>query len=477
MFSALNATSRDGRISWPPEQGGEMVKPNLLAAGLIAAALALGAGTAAAWDLPKDNGTFGKAGVAEILAANDYAETSRYTPKIEFIDFNSYGKKFTQVVVRLDPERPRLFKGQKIVVVAGEAGSEYGMDFIETVEGKEGMGPWLAKRGITFIAPTRVGRWNFLASDGTGSWKDVPLAQRMPMFNRDQKAHWSPDDYTVQPISGASSPTDSEYVRVPKPGTEFYRQMLAANPVTLLTGYRKAVEHALPPAERKKSLLLYWGMSTGGAFLWPLAKYVTPDGYLGWGTSSTGVAFFHSRAKAGNFDWPYDRSALRVRERGTKDFTFYTRHVPKETRDIWWQHALKNPRFKSVEDPTMFFNSGALGDMAMRLWLSDFLPAEYKKDGFARLVQDFIDVSYPPKELKTVAALEMNGTLDEALPPPVVDATRAIMEPYTARYQVARVEDFHHYLFTQDSIKVVGSLWLRFIESGYFDKVSSTDTK
>jgi hypothetical protein len=71
----------------------------------------------------------------------------------------------------------------------------------------------------------------------------------------------------------------------------------------------------------------------------------------------------------------------------------------------------------------------------------------------------------------------MNGTLDEALPPPVVDATRAIMEPYTARYQVARVEDFHHYLFTQDSIKVVGSLWLRFIESGYFDRVSSTDTK
>jgi hypothetical protein len=31
------------------------------------------------------------------------------------------------------------------------------------------------------------------------------------------------------------------------------------------------------------------------------------------------------------------------------------------------------------------------------------------------------------------------------------------------------VQGFKHYLFTQDSIKVVGSLWLRYIESGYFD--------
>jgi hypothetical protein len=444
---------------------------------IVSAVVALGAGTAWAWNLPPDNGTVNKAEVAEILAANDYAETTRYTQKIEFIDFNSYGRTFTQVLVRLEPEKPRMWKGKKIVVVAAEAGSEYAMDFIETVEGKEGMGPWLAKRGVTFVALSRVGRWNFLASDGSGSWKDVPLAQRMPLFNRNQKAHWTADDFTSQPISGASSPTDSEYVRVPKPGTELYRQMLAATPMTLLTGYRKAVEQAVPAADRKKSLVLYWGMSTGGAFLWPLAKYATPDGYLGWGTSSTGVAFFHSRAKTGKFDWPYDKSAMRVRERGTKDFDFYTRHIPKETKEIWWQNALKNPRFKSAEDPTMFFNSGALGDMAMRLWMSDFLPAEYRKVGFARFAQDFIDVSYPPQELKTVRALEMNGTLDEVLTPAVVDATREIMEPYTAKYRVARVEDFHHYLFTQDSVKVVGSLWLRFIESGYFDRVKPAGSK
>jgi hypothetical protein len=431
------------------------------------------AGSAFTWNLPRDNGTFKKEEVAEILAASDYAETCGYTQKIEFIDFNSYGRKFTQVLVRLDPEQPRYCNGKKIMVVAGEPGSEYGMDFIKTVEDKDGMGPWLAKRGITFIALTRVGRWNFLANDGTGSWKDVPLSQRMPIFNRDQKAHWSADNYTTQPVSSVSSPTESEQVRYAKPGTELYRQMLAANPVTVLTGYRKAVEQAVPSAEREKTMLLYWGMSTGGAFLWRLAKYITPDGYLGWGTSSTGVAYFHSRAKAGHFDWPYDKSALRVRERGTRDFDFFTRNVPQETKDAWWQNTLRNPRFKSIEDTTMFFNSGALGDIAMRLWLSDFLPDEYRKDGYVRFVQDLIDVSYPPQELKGTVALEMDGTLDEVLPPAVVDAMREIMEPYLAKYQVARVEDFHHYLFTQDSIKVVGSLWLRFIESGFFSKEKS----
>jgi hypothetical protein len=35
---------------------------------------------------------------------------------------------------------------------------------------------------------------------------------------------------------------------------------------------------------------------------------------------------------------------------------------------------------------------------------------------------------------------------------------------------VARVEGHAHYLFTQDQIKVVGTLWLRFIESGWFDE-------
>jgi hypothetical protein len=92
-------------------------------------------------------------------------------------------------------------------------------------------------------------------------------------------------------------------------------------------------------------------------------------------------------------------------------------------------------------------------------------------------VQDYLDVSYPPNELKGVAALEMNGTLDEVMTPAVVEAAREIMSPHVAKYQLIGVEDLHHYLFTQDSIKVVGSLWLRFIESGYFDKAKSANRR
>ena len=36
-------------------------------------------------------------------------------------------------------------------------------------------------------------------------------------------------------------------------------------------------------------------------------------------------------------------------------------------------------------------------------------------------------------------------------------------------YGKPRVEGLPHYLFTQPHIHVVGTLWLRFIDSGYFD--------
>lgn len=247
------------------------------------------------------------------------------------------------------------------------------------MEGKEGIGVWLAKRGVTFIGLTRVGRWNFLAPDGSGSWKDIPLDQRMPIFNRDQKVIWSPDDYT-------------------------------------------------------------------------------------------GMAYLYRTAKQGNFTLPYDRSALRVRERGTPDFDVYTKGVPQDIKDAWWQNALKSPRFKSVEDSTMMFGAAALAEMAARLWMADFLPAEYRKEGFAKFIQSFFEPSFPPAELKKVPVLEMNGTKDEVLPPNVVDAHREVMEPYYAKCRVARVDGFGHYLFKQENNKVVGSLWLKFIDSGYFDR-------
>jgi hypothetical protein len=423
------------------------------------------------WKLPGDRETLGRDGIAAILAREDYPATTGYAQRVDYIDFDSFGQHFTQVVVTLTPEKPRLHRGRKIVVVGGEPGSEYAGDFLQTPEGKEGPGVWLARRGVTFVALTRVGRWNFLAPGETGSWESVPVESRMPIFNRSQKAHWTSADYETKRsgVQGATS-GDSAVYRTPKPGTQLHREMLAATPQTYILGYRKAIERAIPPEERQRSYVLYWGMSTGGAFLYPLAKDLPPDGYLGWGTSSTGLAYLYRRAKSGDFQQPYAQSALRLRERGLDDFTYYTRDLDEATRAAWWKNAQKGPRFKSGEDPMMQFGAAALADVAMRLWTSDFLPASYREAGIASFVKDMMEPSFPPAGLKKVAILDMNGTRDEAIPPKTVDAHREVMEPYARKYRIARVEGLPHYLFTQDQIKVVGTLWLRFIESGWFDE-------
>ncbi|PYR80680.1 MAG: hypothetical protein DMF87_08415 [Acidobacteria bacterium] len=147
--------------------------------------------TGLAWDLPADNATLGRQAIAEILADQEFPETSSYTQRIDFIDFTAHGQPFTQVVITLTPNEPQLRNGKRIVVVGGEPGSEYGMDFISTVEKRDGPAIWLARRGVTFVALTRVGRWNFLAPGSDGSWESVALQQRMPIFTRTQKIYWA----------------------------------------------------------------------------------------------------------------------------------------------------------------------------------------------------------------------------------------------------------------------------------------------
>ena len=424
-----------------------------------------------AWELPADKATLGKDAIREIIDGNGHAESSAYKRDIAFIDFTSHGQKFTQVVVTLTPDKPRLHQGKKLVVVGGEPGSEWAWDFLQTPDGGEGPGVWLAKRGVTFVALTRVGRWNFFAKDGTGSWVDIPIDQRMPIFNRGQAAPWTPADFEVKrSVQKEATSGDSSVYRIPKSDSQLYKQMLAATPITYLKGYRLAVENAVPVAQRDKSFVLFWGMSTGGAFLYPLAKQFKPDGYLGWGTSSTGLAYVYRKAKQGDFSTSYTQTALRLRERGLDDFGYYTKELDEATRLSWWQAALREPRFKSGEDAPMQFNVAALSEVALRLWLSDFLPTEERKVGLAQFMRDMIEPSFPPAELKDLAILEINGTKDEAISPKIVDAHREVMEPYARRYRVARVEGFQHYLYRQDSIKVVGSLWLRFIDAGYFDR-------
>jgi hypothetical protein len=422
-----------------------------------------------AWDLPADNGTLDQQVVKGILAGGEYPETSSYTQRVEFIDFSAYGQPFTQVVITLTPDKPKLHNGRRLVVVGAEPGSEYGMDFVSTVEKREGPGIWLARRGITFVALTRVGRWNFLAPGNDGSWETIPLNERMPIFSRGQKTYWTRSDYEVKSsgVAVTSTPSASAFYRFPKKGTALEQQMLAATPQVFLEGYRLGLAKAIP--DRRNAFVLFWGMSTGGASLYPLAKYYAPDGYLGWGTSTTGLAYLNNRARTTNLDDLYEHSALRVRERGADDFEVYTKHVDAATRAEWWKAALRSPRFKSTEDAAMYLDASALAEHGVRLWRSGFLPAADRARGFAALMQSMFEPSYPPSELKRVAVLDLNGTADETLPPATVDANRSVMEPYARKYRVGRVEGFHHYLFTQDSIKVVGSLWLRYIDSGYFD--------
>jgi pimeloyl-ACP methyl ester carboxylesterase len=433
----------------------------------LISAIAIGCVPAAAWELPPDNGTMGRETITAIFSANDYPETGGYRQSIDFVDFSAYGQKFTQVVVTLTPDRPRLRNGKKIVVVGGEPGSEYAMDFVRTVEDKDGAAVWLAKRGITFVAPTRVGRWNFLAPTKDGSWESVPLGQRMPIFERSQTSHWTENDYTVRrgPVGGGAA--SGQVSRYPRPGTLLEKQLMAATGGTFIEGYRLALEKAIP--DRQSSLVLFWGMSTGGSTLYPLAKYYTPDGYLGWGTSTTGLAAATGRTRSGNYSGIYEQNAVRVRERGLDDFEFYTKEIDPQARAKWWQAAQRNPRFKSTEDPPMQFGASAIAETALRLWHSDFLPEENRKRGLVAFMQGMFEPSFPPAELKKVPVLDLNGTKDEVLPPATVDANRKVMEPYTKRYRVGRIEGLHHYLFTQDSTKTVVTTWLRYIDSGYFD--------
>ena len=97
--------------------------------------------------LPADNGILPADVLKTIGKSSAYPETNRYSTLVEFIDFERYGKTFTQVLTILRPELPRQHNGRKILVVCGEGGKDNGNGFIKTYEKKPGMAPWLAARG------------------------------------------------------------------------------------------------------------------------------------------------------------------------------------------------------------------------------------------------------------------------------------------------------------------------------------------
>lgn len=418
--------------------------------------------------LADDNQTIPADTLTAIQAGDAYPETTGFTKSVEFIDFERHGKPFTQVLTILRPDTPRLHKGKEIIVLAGEGGKDNGNGFIETHEKKPGMAPFLAARGVTVAIVPRLGRWNFF--DEGGSWKSIPLGERMPVFTRHQAAYWSSDDYTSHASKGQASDTGSDTYRLPVAGTALYDHMLAATPDSIVEGYRQGGERALEIVGKPRDgvLLLFWGFSTGGPFLWALNRYLTADGMLGWGTSNNPMAYLYSRAATGHHDWPYEDSCLRVRERGQPDFLFYTKHIADNLREEWFQESLHAPNFKSIEDVFMHYNVAALTEHTTRLWESDFLPEEDRKGGFAKFVEKVLEPCFPAAALRDVAVWEMNGTLDQVIQPAKVDAARRVTEQYCKRYRVTRLEGYYHDIL-HGTCKTVARIWLKAIDSGHFD--------
>lgn len=437
--------------------------------GVIVAALAACPVSASAWELPPDTGTIPESQVEEILQGKDFPETTTYASKLDYVDFTDNGAQFTQVVLRLDPVKPLLHNGKKVILVATEEGSSSLNGFVTTDEGKEGIGVWLAKRGVTFIALNRVGRWNFFAPDRSGSWASIPLNDRMPIFSQHQKAYWSADEWVSQPAGKTSSSSGSEFVRYPKPGTELYRALVAATPVVIVDGFEHGLRHAMSADERKQALLLYWGFSTGGAFMWPLAERIKPDGYLNWGTSPPGIAYLYGAALSGRWDWFYDKSALRVRGRGLADFEFYNKRAAPEEKPARWERTLNEPRFKAAEDSAMFFNAGALAEEAMRLYTSDFIPEDRRKLGFKTLFDEILATALPGPSLKGIPVWDMNGTYDEVYPPKWMEEAREMMQPYMGKHRITRIAGLNHSIVNRQ-VRVIGPVWLRAIQEGFFDR-------
>jgi len=419
------------------------------------------------WRALPDESTLSATEIGEIARRWELREATGFSQSIRFFDFEDNGKPFTQVAVVLAPDRPLVVDGRRVVFVASEGGHDNGREFFSDDLCREGAGPWLAKRGVTFIALCRLGRWNFLSEEPFGSWRDVPLTQRMPIFHRGQNAHWSESEYDVFAADGVSSVTGSEHCRVPKPGSDLEAHVMALTPTTVMRGFQQALAGCPEIADRANVLLLYWGFSTGGAFLWPFARHVVPDGIAGFGMSNYPVALYATRAVKGNHRNLYEKSALRLRERGRADFAYFSGGLSDAEREQQWGEALRSPRFKSFEDTFMFFNVAALSECIARLWFSGSLPEDIRRRGFSDLLKSNLDLAFPDAALSNVRVLNLTGTNDEIQPPDVVRGVSAVVRPHCQTYRNVFLEGLHHSI-SADQARLFGSVWLEAIDQRYF---------
>ena len=420
----------------------------------------------AGW-LPDDGALVEPSDLAASIARADARPRCGYRRATRFFDFYANGKPFTQAAILFTPDTPLIIRGKRVVLISSEGGSDNGRAFVRDNEGRDGIGPWLASRGVTFMTLCRLGRWNFIGGDELGSWRDVPLGARMPVFWRGQKEHWREDSFDTIGAEGISSPTGSTACRVPRKGSALEAHMMALTPSASVHGFETAVRNTPELGDTEDRSLFYWGFSTGGCYLWMLARRIAPTGMLGYGSTSLPVNYFASRAVTGDFRWLYDPSAFRVRERGANDFAFFNASLPAAERDRLWQEALQAPRFKSYEDTLMFFNVAALSETIARLWNADFLPDDVRRRGFADLLRENLDLCFPGEHLRGVSVLELFGAQDEILPPDVARAAGEAMRPYAKKFRQAFLPGLHHSV-AADHAAAFGSVWLDAIEAGWF---------
>lgn len=289
----------------------------------------------------------------------------------------------------------------------------------------------------------------------------------MPILYRQQPGHWSRDQFDVTGYEPISSFTGSEQCRVAKPGSELQKHLAALTPVTSMLGFERAIESIVPAAERERTLLLYYGFSTGGTYLWALARRVVPDGVLGYGSAGLPVSLYAYRSAIGNYRPVYEQSMFRIRQRGLPDFAFFNAEVPEAERLAMWDEASKAPRFKSHEDTFMQFNIAAQTEALTRLWNDDFLPAEVREKGYAHLLTENLNLAFPGEELRPVAVLEIFGTKDETLPPDSARIAADVMRPYCRKVSQFYLDGYHHSI-SSDHVEAFGSIWISAILDGYF---------
>lgn len=419
------------------------------------------------WNSFRNGATLSSDELGELRNIWDSAATCPFTTRVRYFDFTSYGKPFTQVAVVLEPEAPLIVNGRRVYFAASEGGHDNGRELIVDYDGEEAIGPWLARRGVTFIVLCRIGRWNFLTEQPLGSWVDIPLDRRVPIYTRSQTSHWGPDQYEIDAAQDISSSTGSLTCRVARRGSELEAYMMAAAPLSVVKGFRLALDELLPQA-RDKTLLLYWGFSTGGPYMWALSKHIAPDGVAGYGMTNFPLARFAGASSGGRYSWLYEHSTFRIRERGKPDFLFYSDGMPERDVDRRYAEALHSPRFKSTEDTFMFFNIAALVESLTRLSRADFLPADSRAGGLPQIFHDNVGLCYPDESLKSVNVLELFGTRDEImLGTPDALVAPSITGPYCKRYAVAFLEGLHHCTDAAHS-RTFGSVWLDAIHAGYF---------